>query len=362
MAHLTRRRVVTTALATAAAGAFIPAQAAAASPAANTRPRDPRPLARAHAHNDYLHPRPLHDALAHGFTSVEADIFLVDGQLLVAHEAESLDPARTLVSLYLDPLAARVRAHHGHVHAGHPAPLQLLIDIKTDGAATYLELDRVLRRYRSLLTRSVHGRVRTGAVTAVVSGDRAARVPMEAQASRYAFYDGRPEDLGTAAPVSFIPLISGNWATSFSWQGAGPSRRPNATGCAPSSRRRTRADSGSASGAPPTSRAPNAKPSGTSSSPRTSTTSTPTIWQGSSASSAVVSPAAAGTADREPQTASRHRESTPVRRTRQCAERPLRCATLAAECRNSGAAEEVGHGHFDLSGAASADPRSDLPA
>ncbi|MFE9726703.1 phosphatidylinositol-specific phospholipase C/glycerophosphodiester phosphodiesterase family protein [Streptomyces sp. NPDC005794] len=222
MAHLTRRRVVSTALATAAAGAFVPAQAAAAAPSAPARPRGPRPLARAHAHNDYLHPRPLHDALAHGFTSVEADIFLVDGELLVAHEAESLDPARTLVSLYLDPLLARVRANHGSVHAGHPAPLQLLIDIKTDGAAAYLALDRVLRRYRHILTRSVHGRIRTGAVTPVISGDRAARVPMEVQTTRYAFYDGRPEDLGTAAPASFIPLISSNWATNFSWQGSGP--------------------------------------------------------------------------------------------------------------------------------------------
>ncbi|MEU1486605.1 phosphatidylinositol-specific phospholipase C/glycerophosphodiester phosphodiesterase family protein [Streptomyces sp. NPDC005752] len=214
MAHLTRRRVLTTA----AAGALIPAQEAEAAPA---RPRGPRPLARAHAHNDYLHPRPLHDALAHGFTSVEADVFLVDGELLVAHEPESLDPTRTLVSLYLDPLLDRVRSHHGSVHAGHHGPLQLLIDIKTDGAA-YLALDRVLRRYRPMLTRSVHGRVRTGAVTPVISGDRAARAPMEAQTTRYAFYDGRPEDLGTPAPASFIPLISGNWSTSFSWRGAGP--------------------------------------------------------------------------------------------------------------------------------------------
>ncbi|MFD5871528.1 phosphatidylinositol-specific phospholipase C/glycerophosphodiester phosphodiesterase family protein [Streptomyces sp. NPDC060322] len=218
MAHLTRRRVVTTALATAAAGVFIPAQAAAAS----ARPHGPRPLARAHAHNDYLHARPLHDALAHGFTSVEADIFLVDGELLVAHEAGSLDPARTLVSLYLDPLLARVRAHHGTVHAGYPEPLQLLIDIKTEGAATYLALDRVLRRYRTILSGSVHGRVRTGAVTPVISGDRAARAPMEAQTTRYAFYDGRPEDLGTAAPASFMPLISGNWSTTFGWRGTGP--------------------------------------------------------------------------------------------------------------------------------------------
>ena len=46
----------------------------------------PRALPAAHAHNDYLHKRPLLDALAQGFCSVEADIFLVDGALLVAHE------------------------------------------------------------------------------------------------------------------------------------------------------------------------------------------------------------------------------------------------------------------------------------
>ena len=68
------------------------------------------PLRHAHAHNDYEHPRPLLDALDHGFTSVEADVFLVDGQLLVAHDPADLDPARTLESLYLDPLA---RPGHG---------------------------------------------------------------------------------------------------------------------------------------------------------------------------------------------------------------------------------------------------------
>ncbi|MEV7298524.1 phosphatidylinositol-specific phospholipase C/glycerophosphodiester phosphodiesterase family protein [Streptomyces clavifer] len=219
MAHLTRRSVVSTALATAAACAFIPAQAAAAAPA---RPARPRPLAPAHAHNDYLHPRPLHDALAHGFTSVEADVFLVDGELLVAHEESSLDSARTLTALYLDPLHALVRANHGSVHAGHRAPLQLLIDIKNDGAAAYLALDRLLRSHRHIMTRYSHGRVRTGAVTPVISGDRAARVPMEAQTTRYAFYDGRPDDLGTGAPASLIPLISANWTQGFGWQGTGP--------------------------------------------------------------------------------------------------------------------------------------------
>ncbi len=145
----------------------------------------------------------------------------MDGHLLVAHDAEDLDPARTLEALYLEPLAARVRANRGAVHRGYGPGFQLLIDIKTAGGPTYRELARRLGPYRSLLTRCVDGRVRPGAVTAVVSGDRAAREPMAAQRVRYAFYDGRPEDLGSGVPASFIPLISASWSAVFTWQGEG---------------------------------------------------------------------------------------------------------------------------------------------
>ncbi|MFE3828275.1 phosphatidylinositol-specific phospholipase C/glycerophosphodiester phosphodiesterase family protein [Streptomyces sp. NPDC059092] len=220
MALTTRRRAVATLTAALAGTVAAPAYAGAASRTGGGHA--PRPLRHAHAHNDYLHPRPLFDALAHGFTSVEADIFLVDGELLVAHEATELDPSRTLASLYLDPLFARVRANRGSVYRGHHRPVQLLIDLKTDGAAAYTELHRQLTRYRPMLTTYAHGSVRPGAITPVISGDRAARVPMEAQRVRYAFYDGRLDDLGTAAPASFVPLISTNWTQSFTWQGLGP--------------------------------------------------------------------------------------------------------------------------------------------
>ncbi len=37
------------------------------------------PLPQAHVHNNYLHERPLLDALVHDFTSVEADVFRSTG-------------------------------------------------------------------------------------------------------------------------------------------------------------------------------------------------------------------------------------------------------------------------------------------
>src|SRR5262245_53599684 len=90
--------------------------------------RQVSPLKNAHAHNDYWHKRPLLDALNQGFTSVEADIFLVDGKLLVGHDILELQPERTLESLYLEPLARRVRENGGHV-CGKGDRFILLIDI-----------------------------------------------------------------------------------------------------------------------------------------------------------------------------------------------------------------------------------------
>ncbi|MFB7335368.1 phosphatidylinositol-specific phospholipase C/glycerophosphodiester phosphodiesterase family protein [Streptomyces adustus] len=217
MAPVTRRRALTAFGATLATMLAPPA----ADAFADGPGHGPRPLWHAHAHNDYEHPRPLLDALDHRFGSVEADIYLVGDQLLVAHDPEDLDPSRTLESLYLDPLAARVRAGRGSVYRGHRAPLQLLIDIKTEGSSTYLALDRRLRRHRHLFTTYAGGRVYPGPVTAVISGDRAARGPMEAQTVRRAFYDGRLADLGSTAPASFISLISDNWTLNFGWLGEG---------------------------------------------------------------------------------------------------------------------------------------------
>ena len=178
------------------------------------------PLTQAHAHNDYEHERPLIDALDHGFMSVEADIWLVFGELFVAHDAHEIRRGLTLESLYLDPLRERIQANGGRVYAGAETPLTLLIDIKTQDKATYRALHEVLEKYQAMLTQYHNGEVKQGAVTAIVSGERP-RDLMQAQAVRFAGYDGRMEDLGTDAPASFIPLISDNWTDVFTWTGKG---------------------------------------------------------------------------------------------------------------------------------------------
>lgn len=181
----------------------------------------PVALTRAHAHNDYEHDRPLLDALDHGFTSVEADIYLEDGQLLVAHDREDVRTDRTLEALYLDPLMQRFRSGGGRIYPDG-TPILLLIDIKSDAEPTYTALRNVLQRYAEMLTVFDGDDTRQGAVSVVISGNRP-RDLMAAEDVRLAAYDGRLEDLDAALPAapSFILLVSSNWSSISTWRGEG---------------------------------------------------------------------------------------------------------------------------------------------
>jgi len=176
----------------------------------------PRPLLQAHAHNDYEHTRPLLDALSHGFCSVEADVWLVDGRLLVAHDLRDAKPERTLEALYLDPLQARVRQNGGRVFPDWPT-LTLLIDVKSEATNSYQVLRGVLRPYEGMLTRFHSSRTETNAVTVIISGNRA-RALMTNEPMRFAGYDGRLGDLGSIDSRHLIPLISDNWSLHFKWK------------------------------------------------------------------------------------------------------------------------------------------------
>ncbi len=182
------------------------------------QPPEPPPLKNAHAHNDYLHKRPLLDALDQGFTSVEADIFLVEGKLLVGHTSLELNKEKTLERLYLMPLLERV-SKTGRVYRDGPN-LTLLIDIKSNGPETYAALDKLLSDYYHLFDQSRDGKAETRAVTVIISGNRPIE-EIKTSKPRYAGIDGRLSDLDSDAPADLMPLISDNWTNHFKYRGQG---------------------------------------------------------------------------------------------------------------------------------------------
>ncbi|KAH8696663.1 hypothetical protein BGW36DRAFT_398149 [Talaromyces proteolyticus] len=103
-----------------------------------------------HSHNDYWRPVPLFSALNAGCISVEADVWLIDYELYIAHSRSAVAPNRTLYSLYVDPLVelldkqnpiprfhpAKDQSLHGVFDTNPSQTLVLLIDFKTDGLET----------------------------------------------------------------------------------------------------------------------------------------------------------------------------------------------------------------------------------
>jgi len=63
----------------------------------------------AHSHNDYKNSIPFYRAYNAGFGSIEADVFAVNGQLMVAHKEEEITPARSLKLMYIDPLVEKLK-------------------------------------------------------------------------------------------------------------------------------------------------------------------------------------------------------------------------------------------------------------
>ncbi|MEW9871788.1 hypothetical protein [Arthrobacter sp. HS15c] len=186
-----------------------------------------RPLAAAHAHNDYEHDRPLFDALEHGFTSVEADVWLVDGELLVAHDLEDAKPGATLESLYLDPLDELVRNQGHSVYPHWDGSLQLLIDIKSEGEATYAAIEKELAGHPEIMSRYSNGGTKTGPVTAVISWN-SPLATMQAQEKRFGFYDGRSAELTSGMPAGLMPLSGTTGPSSSPGRALAPCPKLNA--------------------------------------------------------------------------------------------------------------------------------------
>jgi hypothetical protein len=172
------------------------------------------------AHNDYEHRRPLLDSIDSGIQHVEADVFLVRGKFLVAHDLKDASEDRTLDNLYLKPLYMLTKAGKGSIFSGGRGPFWLMVDIKSAGENVYRELELLLAAYRPMLVEWTDEGMGSGAVAVVLSGNRPTK-EVARQSRRWVAVDGRPEDVEANPPVGLMPWISTSYL-GFKWPRQGP--------------------------------------------------------------------------------------------------------------------------------------------
>ncbi|MER0440222.1 glycerophosphodiester phosphodiesterase family protein [Emticicia sp. W12TSBA100-4] len=103
-----------------------------------------------HSHNDYEQKQPFFAAYELGFDSIEADLYLKDGELCVAHDLKDVSTERTLRKLYIEPLFAKIQENGGYPYP-NKKPLHLLLDLKKQGKEIMQVLDSQLKPYKKEL-------------------------------------------------------------------------------------------------------------------------------------------------------------------------------------------------------------------
>jgi alkaline phosphatase len=107
-------------------------------------------VANTHSHNDYEQSAPFWAAWQQQFGSIEADIWLVGGKVLIGHDREEIRSGRTLEEFYVKPLLACIEKNRGYPYSDSSRHLQILIDVKADSVATLAALIALLDKYPAL--------------------------------------------------------------------------------------------------------------------------------------------------------------------------------------------------------------------
>ena len=150
---------------------------------------------------------------------MEADVYAVDGKLLVAHNRDFSSPDRTLQALYLEPLKEIVRKNRGSVYP-QKVPFTLLIEFKSSADETYPLLQAALKPYRAMLTEFRERDKRERAVTILITGNAPREQAAKEKRRLFAIEGGLP-DLGSEVSVLLVPQVSTRWTETFRWSGFG---------------------------------------------------------------------------------------------------------------------------------------------
>ncbi|WP_375445973.1 phosphatidylinositol-specific phospholipase C/glycerophosphodiester phosphodiesterase family protein [uncultured Fibrella sp.] len=169
------------------------------------------------AHNDYEKPQPLTQALAAKADFIEADIYLRNGKLVVAHMPQEADTAtRTLENLYLMPIVALFETNKGRISTDRRYAPSLVFDIKDKIEDVLPKLLPLLENNLVAFSRSVSPM----AVRIIITGNRP-RPEFYLDQPTYLFFDGRPSELYDEETAKRVALISDNFRSYARWDGTG---------------------------------------------------------------------------------------------------------------------------------------------
>ncbi|KAF2087575.1 hypothetical protein K490DRAFT_41696 [Saccharata proteae CBS 121410] len=183
-----------------------------------------------HSHNDYWNDVPFYTALSYGAMSTEADVWLVNGTLYVGHEESALTSARTITSLYINPILDTL-ARQNPTSAFVSAPtrngvwdtvndqtLYFFIDMKSDPAGTWpamLAALEPLRQKNYLTTYNASSGVTTPGPVTVLGSGKTTLADVLAESVRDLFFDGTLADLDDVEGPDVSPVASTGFADNF---------------------------------------------------------------------------------------------------------------------------------------------------
>ena len=168
--------------------------------------------ANAHSHNDYLQHTPFYQAFNEQFGSIEADIHLRNGLLLVAHDSADVKINLTLENLYLLPILQAVKRNGGYVYKDSSRKLQLLIDIKTDSIHTLDALIQLLKKYPAI--------IHNNSIRIAITGNRPHQKLYSSYPS-FIWFDGNANVNYSKQALSKIVMLSDDFSEYTRWYGNG---------------------------------------------------------------------------------------------------------------------------------------------
>ena len=160
----------------------------------------------AHSHNDFANRVPFWTAYNARFGSIEADIFAVNGELIVAHTKSEAKKGRTLDDLYINPLVLRYEQNRNKPWPDYDGELQLLIDLKTPPVPALELLVAKLQQYPEVFDRSVN----PNAVQVVITGNLPNPVDFGMYPS-FIMFDGRLSITYSPEQLDRIAMYSATW-------------------------------------------------------------------------------------------------------------------------------------------------------